>query len=731
MIAPRTVHSVMGSTRTSRAEPSSELLSQSEPHDFVRVLTAWRCHSGLILTMVMLSLVLAASWICLAAPLYTAKATIAIDPRKRLVLQNTAVLADMATDSPAVDTQAQLLRSRVVLGRAAAALAEAGAFTRMPYRTADTPARIDALSAAFKVQRVGLTSALELKFTADDPVLAASAVNAIAAAYIEYQQELKAQATRQANRWLREQVNESQQLLNEVNTTANRYRTKSGLIGADGAGPADSLAAGERDQVSTAQRDVSSARTRLLAAESALRTQGAAAAAQVIDTPGMRELRTKYASTAEHKAHLAATLGVQHPQLQEAEQQLSDLRLQLEAEAHRSIEDLRAQLTFAENRLAASQRNSALLGSQLALDSQARVRLGGLDARAQPIRQMYEALLNRLQQTMAQQSLDQVNVAVVSAAPIPLRPSNPNRELIFSVAVAIGCGAAFLTAFLLDVFDSRVWRQADFERRTRVPIIATVPELRRSDLRIDGTPVALTEVVSADPSGKFADAIRRARLALPEPNMPDGCLVVQYTSATFREGTTLCALAFAQTAAADGHRVIVIDADARRASLTRALDVSADKGLLEVLAGTATLAETIQLDRTMHLHVLPLSKYDLPSRDLLSSRRFDALLEQLRERFDLVVVDTPPLLGVADALAVASRVDAVVITARWAVTGITLVERAFDAVRRVNGHVAGVVLTRVSASRIAQTGSMHALHPVANDSPAARLESHSRNLSTC
>ncbi|MET0658539.1 MAG: AAA family ATPase [Steroidobacteraceae bacterium] len=700
--------------RTRSASDFSAFAPVPEPHDLVRVLAAWRGHARLILATLALALGAAAAWVHFAIPQYTARATIAIDPRKQVVMRNPAVFANMTTDSPTVDTQEQLLRSRAVLGLAATALETAGAFDRPPYRAASTATRIEALSAAFDVHRVGLTSALELTFTADDPALAAGAVNAIAAAYIEYQQQLKQQATRDANRWLGEQVVASQRLLNEVSSAADRYRTQTGLLDENGASSAESLAANEQRGLSSAERDVSDVRIRLIAAEGALRTRGAAAAAQLIDTPNMRELRTTYASVAGRKAQLSATHGAHHPQIIEIDQQLRELRAQTDAEVRRAIVELRGQVVFAENRLAASQHNSALLRSQLARDSQAQVHLGEFNARATPMRRMYEDLLNRLQQTMAQQSLDQINATVVSAAPIPLRATSPNGELAFAVATAAGLGLALLVAFLLDVFDTRVRRQADFERRTHVPVIATIPELRRSDLRIAGSRVALVDLVPADPMGRFADAFRHARVALPMSDQPDCGLIVQFTSATFSEGKTVCSLGFAQTAAADNQRVLLIDADSRRASLTRALNVSVDKGLLEVLAGTATLDETLLYAEAMQLHILPLSKCDSPSGDLFSSRNFADLTEQLRTQFDLVVIDTAPVLGSADALALSSRVDAVVMAARWATTAVAMVEKALEAVRRVNGRIAGVVFTRVDAGSISWTAGMHPLEPVSN-----------------
>jgi capsular exopolysaccharide synthesis family protein len=312
-----------------------------------------------------------------------------------------------------------------------------------------------------------------------------------------------------------------------------------------------------------------------------------------------------------------------------------------------------------------------------------------------------------LQQTLAQQSLQHVNAAVVSPAVIPTSPSSPNTPLVLSVAIAVGAGLATLAVFLLYVFDSTLAQPEDFERRTQLPVIAAIPEVSRADLRSKTGRVSITQLVPLDPVGPFADAVRRVRLALPPLDSMSDCHIAQFTSATFGEGKTVSAIAFAQAAACDGRRTLLIDADVRGASLTRSFNIYVEAGLMEVLAGRATLDTALVYDEDLQLHILPLSKYAVPSHDLFASQDFASLLEQLRAEFDLVVIDSAPALGVADTLALSSRVDSVIVAARWAHTPVPLVEEAIEAIQRVNGRIAGVVLTRVDAKTAAQRLDLH------------------------
>jgi succinoglycan biosynthesis transport protein ExoP len=174
----------------------------------------------------------------------------------------------------------------------------------------------------------------------------------------------------------------------------------------------------------------------------------------------------------------------------------------------------------------------------------------------------------------------------------------------------------------------------------------------------------------------------------------------------------VCSIAFARTAAIDGKRVLLIDADVRRRSLTESLGIVAEAGLIEVLRGEAELRDVlIPGSATRGPHVLPLSASDAGSYDVFSTKAFESLLGRLKKGFDLIVIDSAPILAIAEPLSLAKRVDVVVVVARWAKTPIEIVQKALEEIRRAGGNVAGTVLTHVDTRKVSRSSYGRKYYP--------------------
>jgi capsular exopolysaccharide synthesis family protein len=339
--------------------------------------------------------------------------------------------------------------------------------------------------------------------------------------------------------------------------------------------------------------------------------------------------------------------------------------------------------------------------TQLSLDNAANVELAQLQTSAVSLRQLYEEMLSRFKQTTAQETLGQVNARIVSEAVAPKRPSSPRTNVILASAVGIGLALGFFAVLLAQLFDNTVVRPEELERRTRVPILALVPQLQARDLKIGGKRVPIADVVLGKPMSLFAESFRNLRVAVMNVVGRDEPVVLQITSGTFAEGKTVCSIAFARTAAMDGKRVLLIDADVRRRSLTQSLGITAEIGLIELLRGKAELRDVIVPGVTNGTpDVIPLSAIDAGPHDLFSTEAFDSLLRKLKTVFDVIVIDSAPVLAVAEPLSLAKRVDAVVLVARWAKTPVEIVLKALEEINRVGGHVVGTLLTHVDVKKV-------------------------------
>lgn len=674
--------------------------TQAFPHDLVRVFAAWRSHPTLLLSIVASALAAAFAWTQLTEPKFTARAVVAVDARKEFVVSARDVLSDVDTAAPAIDTQVELIRSRVILDRAVDLLVASGALQRMPQSTAQRRQVIDTLASQLAVQRLGLSSAVELRVVADEPYFAASAANSIAAAYIDYQRGMKQQAVKAAQSWLHGRADELRQQVHDIDTVLARDKSAAGLLTANGATFGESAVDSQEQKFSALQRNLIAARTKLFTLEQSLRLAGSAATAQLIDTADMAALRRQYASLENQQAARSVQFGPNHPQVIELNAQLADTLAGIDREAQRAVAALRNEVSAQQRRLAVLQSSRDAARLRLSVDSAADARLAVQRVRSQPLRQQYEQTLDRLQEVSAQATFARVNAVLASAAALPTRPSSPKVRLTLAVASAIGIGAAGLLVFVFDLLSEWRARPADVEARTGLPLIALIPELRRADLRARRKRISTVEIVPTKPSGHFAESVRRLRIAaLGGSDLSKGT-VVQFTSASFAEGKTLSCIACAQAAAVDGNRVLLIDADARRAALTEALGIETATGLMEVLDGSAELkAALVREPSGTAPSVLPLSRHGMRSHDLFASQAMVRMLEQLREEFDLIFIDSAPVLAVADALALTSCVDVVVLAARSCKTPIKLVLKAAQVIRRVEGPLVGIALTRVSSKR--------------------------------
>jgi polysaccharide biosynthesis transport protein len=422
----------------------------------------------------------------------------------------------------------------------------------------------------------------------------------------------------------------------------------------------------------------------------------------VVSSPTMQGLRTQYLSLTNQRSQLSATYGPNHPQYIELNQQINDLQKQMNDEASRAIEELKNEVVIAENRVTSIQNMRESARKQLETDSTANVKLTQLQSNADSIRQNYEGMLTRLQQVTSQQTLGQVNATVVSEAVVPLVPSSPKFKVVIAAALAAGIALGSLAVLLAQVFDGTILRPKDMERRARVPVLSMVPRLKSRDLRIGRRYVPARGIIFDKPMSLFAESFRNLLVAMQSAVGPHQALVVQMTSGSFGEGKTICSMALAQAAAMDGRRVLLIDADVRRRSLTSYLGITVESGLLELLSGTKRVEDVVLSGgHDSAPDLLPLSTAEAGPYDRISGEMFGEVLQRLKSDFDLIVIDSAPVLAVADSLALTKRVDLVVLVTRWAKTPVEIVQKAVEEIHRAGGQIAGMLLNQVNIRKVA------------------------------
>lgn len=676
-----------------------------------------------------------------ATPQYTASSSVVLNVRQSQVVDIEAVLSGMPPDSAMVDTEVEVLRSRALAetvvdrlqlvnvpefnsrlrepsglwaliggvksflrgflpGPSATSLTEEEAQQRIRESV------VSALMEARTMRRAGLTYVIEISATSETPSLARDIANTYADAYLTSQLEAKFEATERANEWLNERVELLREEVQAREQAVARFRDEAGLINAEGATVAEQQVADLNSQLAIQRAELSEARARLDAVRSQLeRGVASDTIAEVLSSDVIRELRRQQAEVARRQADLSGRYGPRHPEILTVERELADINSQIDAEIDRIVASLENEVNVSAQRVRSLQGSLQDARGELSVNNSAIVQLRALEREAEASRALFESFLNRFRQTNETEGLTEADARVVAQASTPQTPSSPNVMLNLALGIVLAGIAGVGVVFALEIFDSGIHTDADIEKQFGLAHIASVPRLKvgLAD-RISGKTIDPGDYVLAKPLSSFSESFRTIRSAIRISGIDNQNIVVAITSAVPGDGKTTTALCLGRVSAMAGSRSIVVDCDLRRRLLTEALHPDAEEGLLEVLSGTANLDDVIISDADTGLDVLPVAQTTFTPRDVFGSSAFEALLDQLRQRYDQVILDTAPVLAVADTRAIVSRADGVLVAVRWKKSSTGVVRKAIHEIESSKANILGVVLNNVDLEAQARYG---------------------------
>ncbi len=652
-------------------------------------------------------------------PLYKSTATIMLDTRHEQVVDVQAVLSNLPSDTFVVDSEVQVLQSPALARRVVkdlhldqdpefnaslrpqsifgAGMGAVKAGFRVvlgwlgvkPVNGIDSAERHEeSVTQAFEknlsVSRQGLTYVITISFWSEDAGKAVRIANAIAQTYIAQQKELKANATKQANVLIAKHVQNLKGQVRDAEEAVAAYKTKHGLLNAVGAPLTEQEISALNTQLAVARGEEAEQEGKLAAAMQQYRGGGSGAVGQAAVSDTVRELRGQQAQLLQQEADYAKRYGPKHPALIKIQAQLAAVNGAISSEISRIINQQKAETA------AAQQRASSLAASidrdrkTLALNNSAGVQLSELQRDADAVRSVYESFLSRLKQTDAQEDLQNSDAHVVSSATIPLNPSYPSWMLSFAAALALAGLAAAGAILVREFLDRGVRSPEEAEKAVGLPILAIVPQVVKAD------PVAY---VVRRPMSDFAEAIRNLRTSLFLSRTGSPPKVVAVMSALPHEGKTTTTLALGRQAAESGARVVIIDADMRQRVLSSRLQGPVRNGLVELMQGGAPIESCLHRDPLSNAMILPIVNGDMAGKDIFFNNDLGRVFELLRARFDIILVDTAPLLPLAEPRVVASHADSILLLSRWNKTPRSAMQEAARLIRTLDVPIAGMALT--------------------------------------
>jgi polysaccharide biosynthesis transport protein len=562
---------------------------------------------------------------------------------------------------------------------------------------------LDGFFSRLTVNAPNISNVLEITFVSEEPTKAARIVDEIADSFLEQRLEARFDEIRRSSNWLEGRIGELRQQVEIAEGAVEEYRRRTGLIEGD-------RGAGAMQQVSELNTQLILART--ARAESEARrdqvqqllqrgSEGLASAVQVLNSPLINNLVAQEVELRRAVSDLSQVYGSRHPQLVNARADLEDLQEKIRLEAGRVAESLQAEVNVARERERLLEQGLNQVETAVADSNQAAVQLRALERDASAARNLLETFLEQAQQLRSQDDLgiQRSDATVISYAAIPRFPSYPRKTLAIAAAMVVGGLLGTIVALLLERFDSFYRSAQQLEEDLGLPVLASVPDMSRTrQVRKRGLPAYLME----NTGSAAAEAVRsiNARMMLFREGV--GALVVQIVSAEPEEGKSSLAIAAAQMHARGGRRVLLIDADFRQSSVASTLNVEASPGLIELMAGQHSFEEVVRRDPATGAHLITTGRFVPIGHDYIVGGRLDEVFARARHEYDVIVVDSPPVLSLADANLIARSVDASIFVSRWGRTRKKTVAYALKQLAASGATIMGVVLSFVDVRRAAR-----------------------------
>jgi polysaccharide biosynthesis transport protein len=542
-----------------------------------------------------------------------------------------------------------------------------------------------------KVQALPRTQIIEIRYRSRSPELAAQVVNTMADAFTETSFQTKYNAALRASKWVSGQLQEVKNNARNAEEKFIAYQKQTGIIGVD-----------ENHNVLIER--LNAINQQLVVAEAArIVREGRYRAslegdpeALVEISPGspLQALHTDQVALQNQYAQLDAKFGDAYPRVQQVKAQLDQAATALAAEVARSKNRIKSEYE-------ASLKGETLLRDEFEKQkeqtydtSEATVQLALLKRDLDASRDLYEQLVKQLNEAGILAGLRATNVTIIDAARVPVRRAEPHLGLNLLFGMIVGTMVGIGYCFLRENVDTTILSPHDVSSSSSLPTLGMVPRL--SDAKALGRSTSengMARIAALErPDGMVADALRSLRTTLMLSSAGTPPRVLMMTSPLPREGKTTTTINLAAVFAQRDHRVLLIDGDLRRGDLGRSLGLERNGGLSAALAGENPRQFYLPHKDLPNLMILPAGARPPKPPDLLDSDRMRELVALWRREFDRVIIDTPPVIGLSDAVITATMTDAVVLVLRARQSRLQEFRLAQEILASVNANVCGVII---------------------------------------
>lgn len=545
-----------------------------------------------------------------------------------------------------------------------------------------------------RVEPVKNSRMVNISYEYSDPILAAAIANGIANAYVEQVLDIKMGTAKQAVEWMSRKIDEQKKLLEDSQRALQDYMKDKDIVELE-------------NKEALAPQKLQSLSAQLIMSESkrketeALYNQvkdlmnnlaGALTVPAIAGDPVMQALRTEEIKIEKDIMEMSKKYGEKHPQMIRLKEDLRALREKMSSESKRIITSVKNDYELAKAR-EAGLRNSLAQGKGEAMAlSEKSIQYGVLKREVESNQQLYDALLKRIKETSLIEEVKSFNIYIVDKAEVPKGPVRPRKFLNVLLSIVVGLFGGVGIAFFLEYVDNTFKKPEDVEERLSLPILGVIPSMNKTD-----QDELLETIAHTNQKSAISETYRALRTSiLLSAVEPVKSFVV--TSSLEDEGKTTTAINLAITLAQMDKMVLLVDADLRKPKVHTVFGIDNAVGLSSFLA-RQIVRDMIKTSPVHNLRIITSGPLPPNPSELLGSKRMKEFLDVVNEKFDIVVLDTAPVITVTDTTILSDLVDGTVMVIRSGRTTFDVARRGVKLLRDINAKILGVVLNSVDTER--------------------------------
>jgi len=693
---------------------------------FNDIFLALKRRKFIILGTIMLFLLMSGIFIILQKPEYTATTTIQFHVKNENITGIDTVLSSLGKDESALAAEVDILKSRKLLEAVYKRLElnknkefytpveeevkksgdgsifGSGIVTKKKALddrlNKSDPERRERISIIDKLQKkLTITRGKNLytttiSYSSLSPELSAQIVNTLVDEYLISQIKSRFEMTDNANSWLYKKVGELRGKLKVTEEKIQKFREKNDLVKIGGETTNNIELQELSRQLVLAQSSLAEAESRLnhflklVENNDTPETLG-----EVLNSDLVKQLKIKEAAVLSKKSELEKRYGSKHPKMIQVNAELNEIGMSISGAIEKIIAGIGNDVVTSESKVETIEINLKKLRERLNKVNRLEMKMEDLIRVRDADKELYESYLTRFKETAEEKDLQRSEAKILSKAEIPITPSWPKNNLIISVFVLLGIMLGVVIALIMEYLDNVVRTAEDIERITGYSVIGMIPEMSKK--------FNIYEYVLDKLTSVYAESLRSVNTAVNFSNPDNPPKVILITSSTPQEGKSIFSISYAKLLANSGKKVLLIDCDLRKPTVHTAFESSKSLGLGDLIIGEASFEDVVAVDERSGVHFIRSFENTPNSQEILASDKMKDFIESARKVYDIIVMDSPPVMAITDSIILSRIVDSTIFIIRWEKTPKNIVKNSIKLLNNSNVKLSGTVLSRVNIEK--------------------------------